>query len=122
MKLSQLPTDEALDIFCELTPLIADIVSDEELMGDLKDKLSRDDMTTAELFAVGMQKIDKIINVVFHKKKAVVYKILAVLNHKKPEEIAAQNFLATGAQVREIVKDRDLWDFFTSFARTAKSE
>ena len=122
MKLSQLSTDETIDIFCELTPLIADITSDEELMGELKYNLERDNMTIAELYAFGIQKIDKIVNVVFRKKKSVVYKILAVLNHKKPEEIAAQNFLATGAQVREIVKDRDLWDFFTSFARTAKSE
>ena len=39
MKLSTVSTDEALNILCELTPYIANISSDEELLKELKKKL-----------------------------------------------------------------------------------
>ena len=120
MKLSQLSTDEASDVLAEITPYIIDIMSDETLLGELKNTIGDKELSTAELFAFGANKISKIINILLKQNKRAVFGILAALNKKAPDEIANQTFIATGKQIREIIKDRELWDFFTSFAHTEK--
>lgn len=120
MKLSQLSTDEALDVLAEITPYITDIMSDETLLAELKNTIGGKELSTAEVVAFGANKISKIINILLKQNKKAVYGIIAALNKKSPDEIANQNFIATGKQIREIVKDRELWDFFTSFAHTEK--
>ena len=118
MKLSQLSTDEALDVLAEITPYITDIMSDEALLEELKNTIGGKELSTAEMVAFGANKISKIINILLKQNKRAVFGILAALNKKAPDEIANQNFIATSRQIREIGKDRELWDFFTSFART----
>ena len=118
MKLSQLSTNEALDVLAEITPYITDIMSDEALLAELKNTIGGKELSTAEVVAFGANKISKIINILLKQNKKAVYGIIAALNKKTPDEIANQNFIATGKQIREIVKDRELWDFFISFART----
>lgn len=118
MKLSQLSTDEASDVLAEITPYITDIMSDETLLGELKNTISGKELSIAEVYAFGANKISKIINILLKQNRRAVYGIIAALNKKSPDEIGKQNFIATGKQIREIVKDRELWDFFTSFART----
>ena len=116
MKLSELTTDEALDVLCEMTPFITNIVSDEELLDELKNKVEDGRrLTKAEIIAYGIDKLNAIAGILLKKRKADVYGILGALNNKPAEEIAKQNFLVTGAQVREIVKDKALLDFFKSF-------
>ena len=44
------------------------------------------------------------------------------LNHMEPEEIARQNVLKTGMQIREICKDKELLDFFRSCVEQTKDE
>ena len=121
MKLSQLSTNEALDVLAEITPYITDIMSDEALIAELKNTIGGKELSTAEMVAFGANKISKIINILLKQNKRAVFGILAALNKKAPDEIAKQNFIATGNQIREIVKDRELWDFFTSFARTEEN-
>ena len=121
MKLSQLSTDEACDVLAEITPYITDIMSDEALLTELKNTIGGKELSTAEVFAFGANKISKIINILLKQNKKAVYGIIAALNKKSPDEIANQNFITTGKQIREIVKDRELWDFFTSFARTEEN-
>lgn len=123
MKLSQMTTDRAADVLCELTPYIANITADEELLAELRNAIDPKEVATkAELMAKGVEKVTKIVPIILKKRKADLFGILAALNEKTAEEIGKQNILATMAQVREIVKDKDLMDFFKSCVGSEGSE
>ena len=115
MKLSEMTTDRAMDVLCEITPCIANITADEELLAELRNAIDPKAVKTkAELMVKGVEKITKLAPIVLKKRKADVFGILAALNEKTVEEIGKQNIIATMAQVREVVKDKDLMNFFKS--------
>lgn len=123
MKLSEMTTDRAMDVLCEITPFIANITADEELLEELRNAIDPKAVKTkAELMVKGVEKITKLIPIVLKKRKADVFGILAALNEKTVEEIGKQNIIATMAQVREVVKDKDLMDFFKSCVGSEGSE
>lgn len=123
MKLSQMTTDRATDVLCEITPNIANIVADDDLMDELRMVVDPKEVKTrAELLAKFAEKISKLVPIVLKKRRLDVFGILAALNEKSVEEIGNQNILATMAQVREIVKDKDLMDFFKSCVSSEGSE
>lgn len=115
MRLSELSTDRATDVLCELTPYIANIVSDEELLEELKKAVDRKDIVNkAQWLAVGAEKITKILPILLKKRKEDVFGILAVMNEKTVEEVAKQNFIMTLKQAKTAFKDKELIDFFKS--------
>ena len=123
MKLSEMTTDRAMDVLCEITPFIANITADEELLEELRNAIDPKAVKTkAELMVKGVEKITKLVPIVLKKRKADVFGILAALNEKTAEEIGKQNIIATMAQVREVVKDKDLMDFFKSCVGSEGSE
>lgn len=123
MKLSQMTTDRATDVLCEITPNITNIVADDDLMAELRMVVNPEEVKTrAELLAKFAEKISKLVPIVLKKRRLDVFGILAALNEKSVEEIGNQNILATMAQVREIVKDKDLMDFFKSCVSSEGSE
>ena len=123
MKLSEMTTDRAMDVLCEITPCIANITADEELLEELRSAIDPKAVKTkAELMVKGVEKITKLVPIVLKKRKADVFGILAALNEKTAEEIGKQNIIATMAQVREVVKDKDLMDFFKSCVGSEGSE
>lgn len=123
MRLSELSTDRATDVLCELTPYIANIVSDEELLEELKKAVDRKDIVNkAQWLAVGAEKITKIIPILLKKRKEDVFGILAVINEKTVEQIAKQNILVTLKQAKTAFKDKELIDFFKSCMDTEEGE
>lgn len=123
MKLSEMTTDRAMDVLCEITPFIANITADEELLEELRNAIDPKAVKTkAELMVKGVEKVTKLAPIVLKKRKADVFGILAALNEKTAEEIGKQNIIATMAQVREVVKDKDLMDFFKSCVGSEGSE
>lgn len=123
MKLSQLSTERATDVLCELTPYIANIVEDSELMESLRSAIDTDKVKTkAELIAIGAGKVTRLVPIILKKRRSDVYGILAVLNEKSVEEIAKQNLLVTIRQIKGMAKDKELVDFFKSWADTEESE
>lgn len=115
MRLSELSTDRATDVLCELTPYIANIVSDEELLEELKKAVDRKDIVNkAQWLAVGAEKITKILPILLKKRKEDVFGILAVMNEKTVEEVAKQKFIMTLKQAKTAFKDKELIDFFKS--------
>lgn len=116
MKISNLTTDEALDVLCEITPYVENILSDEELLEELKNKVEDGKkLTRAEVYAYGIEKINSLVKILLKKRRDDVYGILGALNNVPKEEIAKQNFITTGNQIREVIKDKELMDFFKSF-------
>lgn len=124
MKLSEMSTDRAADVLCELTLPISNIVTDDELRECLRAAIGAEEaksMTKMQMLAMGVERINKIVPILMKKRREDVYAIIAVLNDTTAEEIGRQNILKTMLQIRETVKDRELMDFFKSCAKTETS-
>jgi hypothetical protein len=84
------------------------------------------DREQTETISVGQKmllvssKLGKIVPILMKKRRAEMFGILAVLNEKTPEQISAQNILVTMMQVRDLVNDRELIDFFRSCRSTGE--
>lgn len=117
MKLSEISTDRAAEVLCELTPLVDSIITDEELIASLSAAIGKEEQAQMsfgqKLLLVGA-KLDKIVPILLKKRKTEMFGILGVLNEKTPEEIAKQGLIATMRQVHDIIRDRELIDFFKS--------
>lgn len=117
MKLSEITTDRAAEVLCELTPLVDSIITDEELMQALSAAIGADDkaeMSIGQKLLLVSSKMSKIVPILLKKRKSETFGILGILNGKTPEQIAAQNILVTMMQVRDLANDRELTDFFRS--------
>jgi hypothetical protein len=123
MKLSQLSTDKAMDVLCEIATPVTNIMTDEELLMELKSAIDFDKANTmAERIAILTGKLTKILPLILKKRKAEVFSILASLNEKTIEEIGSQNIIKTMSQIKDIAKDKELLDFFKSCTGTEESE
>lgn len=123
MKLSEISTERAADVLCELTPLVDSIITDEDLMQSLSAAVSREQtegMSVGQKMLLVSSKLGKIVPILMKKRRAEMFGILAVLNEKTPEQISAQNMLVTMMQVRDLVNDRELIDFFRSCRNTGE--
>ena len=115
MKLSDLTTDRAADVLCEVSIYLVNITTDEELMGELKKRLQlTGHETTFETVAIAAEKMKKIAPIVLKKHKADIFGILAAVNGDTPEKVAKQNIIKTMSQIKELVKDEELISFFKS--------
>ena len=123
MKISEISTDNAMDVLCELTPYVTNIVTDETLVAELKEAIDfKEANTMAEKIALTAGKITKIIPIILKNRKNDVFGIVGVLNGKTIDEIAKQNIIVTMKQIRDIVKDKELLDFFKSCTDTEGNE
>ena len=123
MKLSEISTERAADVLCELTPLVDSIITDEDLMQSLSavvDREQTETMSVGQKMLLVSSKLGKIVPILMKKRRAEMFGILAVLNEKTPEQISAQNMLVTMMQVRDLVNDRELIDFFKSCRNTGE--
>jgi len=115
MRLSELSTDRAADVLCEISVHLLTITADEELLQQFKDTLGdAAGKTRAEMLMYGVDKIGKIIPLLLKKHKPEVLGILAVLNEKTPEQIGKQNIILTMSQIRDAIKDKELVNFIRS--------
>ena len=123
MKLSELSTEKAADVLCEIAPYAINIMTDEELMGELKNAIDfREADTMAEKIALLVGKISKILPILLKKRKNDLFGVLGAINEKSIEEIAKQNIIKTMSQIKDISKDKELLDFFKSCTGTEESE
>lgn len=117
MKISQMTTDQVLDLFCKITPCVANILADENLVGLISKAAKKEDITKAGMIAMGLEKVVALVPMLLKDHREDVYTIIAVVNEKEVEEIASQNALKTAKQIVEIFKDKELIDFFSSLAQ-----
>ena len=123
MKLSQLSTDRAMDLLCEIATPVTNIMTDEELIKELNSAVDFEKANTmAEKIALITGKFTKILPLILKKRKAHLFSILASLNEKTIEEIGSQNVIKTMSQIKDIAKDKELLDFFKSCTGTEESE
>lgn len=119
MRLSEMTTERAADVLCELTPYISRIATDEELMSEIRNAIDpKKAANRMELMALGAEKLSKIAPILLKKRREELFGVLGVLNNRTAEEIGKQNLLVTFRQIRDVIKDRDLIDFFKSCVNT----
>lgn len=111
MKFSEMSTEKVSDILCEIVPYVENIVKDESLMTALKDKVPQG-ASSAEIYAHSVGILTKIIPIFIKSHRDDVFSILSIVFDKEKEEIASQNILKTISQIKEIISDKDLFDFF----------
>ena len=122
MRISELSTDKAADVLCEVSTYALNIVTDEELRDSLKAQIDAEKpQTVGERYAIGAQRIGQWIPILLKKHRDDVFGILAAINGTTIAAIKKQNIVKTMLQVREAVKDKDLMDFFKSCASEAKA-
>ena len=121
MRLSELSTDAAASVLLSITPALSNILKDPDLRNKIGKKADLKDMSVMGIYLAGVDKINEIIPFLLDTHKADVYAILAALNNTTTSKIAKQNILVTMTQIMETVKDKDLIDFFKSWAGTEKT-
>lgn len=115
MKLSEMTTERSFDVICEITPYLGNIVDDKNLMDSLKKTVNLgNEASQMAVITAGVAKVNKIVPIVLKKHKSDVYGILSVVFDTSIEKISKQNILKTMIMIREIIKDKDLVDFFGS--------
>ena len=120
-KLSQLSTDECLDLLCAATPYVMNIVSDEELTKTIGKAIKTENMTRAGVLIAGAEKLSSLVLIIAKTHRSDLYGIVAAVNNVEPEKIAKQNVIYTGIQIRDIIKDKELMSFFRSFAESEET-
>lgn len=122
MRLSELSTDKAADVLCEISVYALNILMDDELRESLKEQIDAEKPKTAgEQYAIGAQKIGQWVPLILKKHRDDAFGILAAVNGISVDAIRKQNIVKTMHQIRELVKDKDLIDFFKSCASEAKA-
>ena len=123
MKFSELSTDRAADVLCEVSVYALNILTDDELRESLKAQIDAEKPQTAgERYAIGAQKIGQWIPLILKKHREDTLGILAAVNETTVEAIKKQSIIKTMRQIQEIVRDKDMLDFFKSCASEAKGE
>ena len=123
MKISELTTERAADVLCEVSIYALNILSDKELLASLRMQLegTDGDRTKAELIAIASEKIAELIPLLLKKHKDDVFGIVAAVNSLTLEQVRKQKIIATANAVREMAQDKDLIDFFKSCVSTEKA-
>ena len=115
MKLSDLTTDRALDVLCEITPFVSNITGDKALMDTLKSQLEGEKHSAAEVYAHLANKLSSSVLLILKDHREDVFGLLAVLQETTPEAIASQNIVVTLSQIRDVVHDKEFVAFFGSW-------
>ena len=121
-KLSELSTDECLSVLCEITPFLSNIVTDEELMSTIGKAGDKKGLTAAGVVMAGVDRITKCVPLLLKTHREDVFQIVARVGGVEPEKVAAQNIMVTLVQIRAILKDKELLDFFKSWQRGEEAE
>lgn len=123
MKLSDLSTDQAADVLCELAPHIESVTHDENIISEIGRVENFDNgITKPGLAIIWAGRASKLMPVILKTHRADVYGILSIINGKSVDEIASQNIKETIRQVTEALKDEDLVSFFKSSAPQGETE
>lgn len=123
MKISELTTERAADVLCEVSIYALNILSDKELLASLRVQLegTDGDRTKAEMIAIASEKVAELIPLLLKKHKDDVFGIVAAVNGLTLEQVRQQKIIKTMTAIKEMAQDKDLIDFFKSCVSTEKA-
>ena len=123
MKISELTTERAADVLCEVSIYALNILSDKELIASLRMQLegTDGDRTKAEMIAIASEKVAELVPLLLKKHKDDVFGIVAAVNGMTLEQVRQQKIIKTMNAIKEMAQDKDLIDFFRSCVSTEKA-
>lgn len=123
MKISELTTERAADVLCEVSIYALNILSDKELLASLRMQLegTDGDRTKAEMIAIASEKVAELVPLLLKKHKDDVFGIVAAVNGLTLEQVRQQKIIKTMTAIKEMAQDKDLIDFFRSCVSTEKA-
>ena len=118
MKLSEMTNKEAFGAIAKILPIAKEIIKDKQLLNIWYRKLeltlgATEEVHKQEKAVYAIDKIADLIPYLLEHHDKNIFKILAILNGKKPKEIAEQNFMETLGQLTEAMNDKALTSLFT---------
>lgn len=118
IKINELSTDKTLDLICDLTPWVSEIMEDKEVVKLFAEKVKLDKNASEEkvkntVITATIKKVSKFIPLFLNKHREATYNILSLLNEKPVEEVRSQKAIVTINEIKEMFKDKDLMDFFS---------
>lgn len=111
-KLSDLGTDECMDVLCTIAPSIQAIVDDKDIMSTLGKAVNKNGLTAAGVLMAAASKLVGAAPVLFKTHREDVYNIISSVGGVTVDEVKSQNMLDTMQQMKEILQDKPLLDFF----------
>lgn len=123
MKISELTTERAADVLCEVSIYALNILSDKELLASLRMQLEETDgdRTKAEMIAIASEKVAELIPLILKKHKDDVFGIVAAVNGLTLKQVRQQKIIKTMTAIKEMAQDKDLIDFFRSCVSPEKA-
>lgn len=124
-KLSELSTEECCEVLCEIAQPVQNIVDDEALMktiGKGMETSKKKELTFVGTVMAASSRIVSALPVLLKEHRNDVYIIISTIGGTSVDEVAAQNILTTMQQVREILTDKQLIDFFRPSKHTEATE
>lgn len=130
MKLSEMTTEKACDVLCELTPYIENICKNEKFSDFLNEQTKaktnkeaeQSPKTIASLFQKYTPKATAIVSVFLGDCRKDTFRLLAIINDKTADEIAKQNLMTTAGQISDLIQDEEFIDFFSQFVPLEKTK
>lgn len=127
MKLSEMTTDRACDLLCEITPFIDNICNNEQFASLINEqfnanKTEEKPKTVANIVQKYTSKARVIVPVFLGDCRQDTFRLLAIVNEKTVDEIAKQNIMVTSKQIAELINDEVFVSFFMQYIQPAKTE
>ena len=113
--ISEMTTQECCEVLCQIAQPVQRIVDDEALMSAVGVALKRDkkkELTFVGTMMEAANRISSAIPVLLRDHQEDVAVIIAAIAGTSTQEVLEQNVMTTMAQAREILKDKQLIDFF----------
>ncbi len=112
--LSQMTTDEVCDALCIAAPAVQAMADDEQLVAEMQRVLPQGNHSRMDIYRFGVSRLAVLVPIVLKNHRTDLFTVLSPFNGVSVEDCGKQGFLVTLGQVRELVKDRDFVDFFSS--------
>ena len=101
-----------MDVLCVIAPSIQEIVDDKDIISALGKAVDKNGLTAAGVLMAAASKLVGAVPVLFKTHRECVYNILSTVGGIAVEDVKAQNVLDTMQQLKEILQDKPLLDFF----------
>lgn len=111
MKISEMTNNQATDILVKITPAVANIADDEELV-ELAKELT--ELRKLPVTKIVSKILPRFVMFAMKNHKEDLYEIVGALAFKSTEEVGDMTVMETMNLLKESI-DKDLLDFFKSF-------
>lgn len=105
-------TNQVADVLVRIVPDIEILMNDNDFLDKIKNRPKTED--EKEAAKLGMSTVLGIATYLLDKHRDITFNIIGAINGKTSKDIGNQGFAVTVKQIIEVLKDGELFSFFTS--------